>query len=165
MFTHIVTQLSGRVTALYIQALRWLKARLCKPVRHLRVSFILLSLNVGNLLLLPVRIVLSIKAWIVRQIIRGSYNNLEPINAKHLATQLGLQPQTTAPQINQPAPIAQSRKRGRPVGSTKLAQSRSKGSKIAPIHTAPPSIVAGTKLEGLVNQHLQHAKKSSKKER
>jgi hypothetical protein len=165
MFTHIVTQLSGRVTALYTQALTWLKARLCKPVRHLRVSFFLLSLNVGSLLLLPVRIVLSIKAWIVRRIIRGSYNNLEPISAKHLATQLGLQPQTTARPIHQPATTAQSRKTGKPVKSTKLAQSRSKGSKIAPIHTEPPSIVAGTKLEGLVNQHLQHVKKQSKKER
>lgn len=164
MFMHIVTQLSGKMASLYTQALAWLKGQPCKLASNLRVKFTPAFLNVGNLLFLPVRIVLNIKAWIVRRIIRASYNNLEPISAKHLATQLGLQPQTTAHPTNQPARTAQSRKTGKPVGSTKSAQSRSKGSKIASIHTAPPSIVAGTKLEGLVNQHLQHVKKQSKKE-
>lgn len=163
MFMHIVTQMIGRITALCTVAYTQAKGLLCKLASNLRVKFTPTFLNVGNLLLLPVRIVLNIKAWIVRRVIQASYSNLEPIDAKHLATQIGLQPQTIARPNNQPAPTAQSPKKGKPVGSTKSAQSRSKGSKIAPIHTAPPSIVAGTKLEGLVNQHLQRAKKPSKK--
>ena len=61
MFMHIVTQLSGRVTALYTQVLGWLKALLCKLVSNLRVNFFRVSQSVVNLLHRLVKILLSFK--------------------------------------------------------------------------------------------------------
>ena len=50
MFKHIVTQVSGQITALYTQVLVSLKALLCRLVNNLRVSFSQIYLNVVNLL-------------------------------------------------------------------------------------------------------------------
>ena len=49
MFKHIVTQISGRITVLYTQALVSLKALLSKLVNSLRVSFSQIYLSVVNL--------------------------------------------------------------------------------------------------------------------
>jgi hypothetical protein len=50
MFMHIVSHLSGRITALFTQALVSLKALLCKLANNLRVSFSQASQSVVNLL-------------------------------------------------------------------------------------------------------------------
>ena len=49
MFKHIVTQVSGQVTALYTQALALLKALLFKPANSLLAKFILVFRSVANL--------------------------------------------------------------------------------------------------------------------
>jgi len=62
MFMHIVTQLSGRITALFTQALASLKALLCKLVNNLRVSFSQAYQNAVNLYPLHVKTLSKIKA-------------------------------------------------------------------------------------------------------
>jgi hypothetical protein len=57
----IVMQLSGRGTALFIQALASLKARLLNSVNKLRVSITQVSLSVGNLLNRLAKILLNFK--------------------------------------------------------------------------------------------------------
>ena len=50
MFMHIVTHLSGRITALYIQVYTLIKARLLKLANSLRVNSIRVYQNAVNLL-------------------------------------------------------------------------------------------------------------------
>jgi hypothetical protein len=64
MFTHIVTQISGRITALYTQVLASLKALLCSLVNNLRVSFFRAYQNVVNLFNPLVQTLLKIKALV-----------------------------------------------------------------------------------------------------
>ena len=68
MLTRIVMQLSGRGMALSTQALAWLKTQLCKRANNLRVSYILASLSVGNLLRHLVKTLSSFKALAVNLI-------------------------------------------------------------------------------------------------
>jgi hypothetical protein len=68
MFMHIVTQLSGRLMALYTQVLEWLKALLCKLVSNLRVSSIRVFQSVVNLWNRLVKTSLSFKAFLASQI-------------------------------------------------------------------------------------------------
>ena len=65
MFKHIVTQVSGQVTALYTQVLASLKALLWSLVNNLRVSFIRAYQNVVNLFNPLVQTLLKIKALLV----------------------------------------------------------------------------------------------------
>ena len=65
MFKHIVMQVSGRLMALYTQALASLKALLLKLVSSLRASYTLASLSVASLLPLLVKTLLKIKALLV----------------------------------------------------------------------------------------------------
>jgi hypothetical protein len=109
MFMHIVTQLSGRVTALYTQALGWLKVRLCKLVNNLRVSFILLSLSVGNLFSRLVKTLSNFKALLVNptivvQSIKAALKRVVITNG-----QSGQPPATTARKIR-PRASKQSKK-------------------------------------------------------
>ncbi len=62
MFMHIVTQLSGRITALFTQALASLKALLCKLVNNLRVSITRAYQNVVSLFNPLVQTLSKIKA-------------------------------------------------------------------------------------------------------
>jgi hypothetical protein len=64
---------------------------------------------------------------------------------------------------NQPAPTAQLQKKGKPVGITKSARSRTKGNKTAQIHTASLLTPAGLKFQGRVSQLLQRVKQAFKK--
>jgi hypothetical protein len=59
---HIVTQLSGRITALFTQALASLKALLCKLVNNLRVSITRAYQNVVSLFNPLVQTLSKIKA-------------------------------------------------------------------------------------------------------
>jgi hypothetical protein len=113
MFKHIVTQLSGRIMALYTQVLASLKALLFKPANSLLAKFILAFRSVANL--------------------RHRHRN-----------QLAL--------------IVPLPKKGKPVGITKSARSRSKGNKTAQIPTAPQSTPAGLKSAGLAKPLRQPAK-------
>jgi hypothetical protein len=59
---------------------------------------------------------------------------------------------------NQPAPTAQKQKKGKPVGITKSARSRTKGSKTVQTHTAAMLTQDGLKYQTLVSQLLQRVK-------
>lgn len=65
MLKHIVTQVSGQVTALYTQVLASLKALLWSLVNSLRASFIRAYQNVVNLFSPLVSTLLKIKALLV----------------------------------------------------------------------------------------------------
>jgi len=65
MFKHIVTQISGRITALYTQALVSLKALLSKLVNSLRVSFSQAYQSAVNLYPLHVKTLSKIKVLLV----------------------------------------------------------------------------------------------------
>ena len=163
MFMHIVTQVSGRLMALYTQVLASLKELLFKPARHLLVSFILAFPNAVSLLCRVARTALNTKAWLVSLITQVLSTSRALISVKVKALLLGLQRLITVPQTLQPAPTTPSRKRGRPVGSTKSARSRSKGNKTAPTHTAHQSTQAGSKSQGHAKQPRQRAMNQSKK--
>ena len=163
MFTRIVQQVNGLLTALSTRLSTLLKERLLPNVNKLLASITHTFQSAVSLWFRLVQTTLNIKALVVNRITQARSTNQEPISAKQIATQLGLQPRTIVPPTSQPVVTAQSRKRGRPVGSTKSAQSHSKGNKTVQTRTVPQSIQAGTKLDGLVKQHLQHANKASKK--
>ena len=98
---HIVTQLSGRIMALYSQALVWLKVLLYKLVNNLRASYILASLSVGNLWTLLAKILLSFKVLLANLITQAQ---LIKVGLKHVAItsgQIGQQLLTTVRQILQ----------------------------------------------------------------
>ncbi len=61
---HIVTQLSGRITALFTQALASLKALLCKLVNNLRASITQAYQSAVNLLHPLVKTLSKIKALV-----------------------------------------------------------------------------------------------------
>jgi hypothetical protein len=117
MFKHIVTQISGRITALFTQALALLKALLLNPVGSLLAKFILVFRSV------------------VSQLHR---------------------------RLNRLAHTAQSPKKGRPVGITKSARSRSKENKTAQTPTAPKLTQAGLKSQGHAKTRRQRAKQPLK---
>ena len=52
MFMHIVTQLSGRIMALYTRVLGWLTVQLWHRAKHLHASFFRVFQNARNLYLL-----------------------------------------------------------------------------------------------------------------
>ena len=98
---HIVTQLSGRIMALYFQALVWLKELLSLLVSNLRANYIQVSLSVASLWNHLVKILLTIKVLLANQIIRVQ---LIKVGLKHVAItsgQIGQQLLTTARQIRQ----------------------------------------------------------------
>jgi hypothetical protein len=105
MFMHIVTQLSGRVTALYTQVLGWLKALLCKLVSNLRVNFFRASQSVVNRfnLLNPLRVqtVLSFNRFRVSLTTAVQLIKVGLITAKAKLIQTGQQLVTIAHQTLQ----------------------------------------------------------------
>jgi hypothetical protein len=163
MFKHIVTQISGRLMALSTQALALLKELLLKLVSYLLASCILVFLSVAKLYNLVVQIVLSIKAWLVSLTTVVQSIKAALTNAKAKAILLGQQLLTIARRIKQLVHIALSPKKDKPVASTKLARSRSKGSKTAQTRTAPQSTQAGLKSAAVAKQLRQHVKAASKK--
>lgn len=162
MFKHIVSQLSGRITALFTQALVSLKALLCKLVSSLRVSITQVFQSAVSLLCQAARIVLNIKAWLanlttVVQSIKAALTSVK-VKVIHLGQQL----LTIVRPTKQAVPTLRSPKRGRPVGSTKSARSRSKGNKTAQIPTAVLLTQDGLKSQGHAKPRHQHAKQPLK---
>ena len=163
MLVHTVMQVLGKIICQFTQALELLKVRLCSLVSNLRVRFILTYLSVVNLKYLPAQTVRKCKVWLAKLTNPAQSTKQEPINARHLATQLGLQPQIIVAQTQQPVLTAHKQKKGKPVGITKSARSRSKGNKTAQTPTAPQSTPAGLKSVGLVKQLLQRVTQAFKK--
>jgi hypothetical protein len=98
---HIVTQLSGRIMALYSQALVWLKEQLLQLVNSLRVNYILVSLSVVNLWNRLVKISLNFKVLLANLITQVQ---LIKVGLKHVVItsgQIGQQLLTTVRQILQ----------------------------------------------------------------
>jgi hypothetical protein len=98
---HIVTQLSGRIMALYSQALVWLKVLLYKLVNNLHASYILASLSVANLWTLLAKILLNFKVLLANLITQAQ---LIKVGLKHAAItsgQIGQQLLTTVRQTLQ----------------------------------------------------------------
>ena len=98
---HIVTQLSGRIMALYSQALVLLKALLLQLVNSLRVNYILVSLSVVNLWNRLVKILLTFKVLLAHLITQAQ---LIKVGLKHVVItsgQIGQQLLTTVRQILQ----------------------------------------------------------------
>ena len=114
MFTHIVTQISGRIMVLYTQVLESLKALRCKLANSLRAKYTLVYQSAASL-------------------------------------------------RNRLALIVPLQKKGKPVGITKSARSRSKGNKTAQTPTVLQSTQDGLKSQGRAKQRHRHAAQVSKK--
>jgi hypothetical protein len=161
MFMRIVQRVNGLVMAQYIRASMLVKGLLFKPVNSLRVSITQASQSVRNLYLLNLLRVptgsninlLRVSLITAAQSIKAA---LMYVAAKVIRT--GSQLLTTVRPTKQAVPTTPSPKKGRPVGITKSARSRSKGNKTAQTPTAPQSTQAGLKSQGLVKQLLQRAK-------
>jgi hypothetical protein len=98
---HIVTRLSGRIMALYSQALVWLKVLLYKLVNSLRVNYIRVSLSVVNLWNHLVKILLNFKVLLANLITQAQ---LIKVGLKHVVItsgQIGQQLLITVRQILQ----------------------------------------------------------------
>jgi hypothetical protein len=158
MLVHTVMQVLGKIICQFTQALGLLKVRLCRLVSNLRVRFILTYLSVVNLQYLPAQTVRKCKVWLANRITQAQSTKQEPINARHLATQLGLQPQTIVAQTQQPVLTAHKQKKGKPVGVTKSARSRTRKNKTVQTHTAALLTQGGLKSQGRVSQLLQRVK-------
>ena len=108
MFMHIVSQISGRITALYTQALVSLKALRCKLVSNLRVKSIQVYQSVASRLSQLVSIVLLQKkeqlvekTKLARSRIKESKTVQTPMAPQ--STQGGLKSQGRAKRPRQPA--------------------------------------------------------------
>lgn len=158
MFTHIVTQLSGRVMDLCGQALAWLKALLWKLAKLSPVNFIRIYQNVANLHLLNnlrVQTGLSTNRLIVNLITVEQSISLGLSSVKQTLTQIGSQLLTIVRQILQRVRQVLQQIKDKLVASIKLVQLRL--SEIGCVQTlmALPLIQIGTKLRGLVSPLLQ----------
>ena len=158
MLVHTVMQVLGKIICQFTQALELLKVRLCRLVSNLRVRFILTYLSVVNLQYLPAQTVRKCKVWLAKLTNPAQSTKQEPINARHLATQLGLQPQIIVAQTQQPVLTAHKQKKGKVVGVTKSARSRTKKNKTVQTHTAALLTQGGLKSQGRVSQLLQRVK-------
>jgi hypothetical protein len=159
MFMQIVTQVSGRITALFTTVYTLVKAQLLLLVSKLRVSITQAYLNVVNRLQsLLALLELSIKVLAVNLIILVQSIKAEVIAALTKLWGRGLQLLTTARLIPPPAPTAPKRKKGKVVGLTKSARSRTKEKIIVPTPTAHLLTPGGLKLRGRVSLLLQRVK-------
>lgn len=159
MLKRIVMQLSGRSMALFTQVWVWLTARLWKAANNLRVNYFLLSLSVGSQL---ARIAQKLKQLRAKKTLTDISFNQEPINAKQIATQLGLQAQKIVVQDQQPAPILSLPKKD-PAEKIKSAASHTSASKTAKRRTQKQLTAGGSRSKGHANQHQQRAKSQQKK--
>lgn len=163
MLKHIVMHIRGLIMGQYTRRLALQATQLWHNVRHLLVSFILGFQSAVSLWFRVAQTMLNIKAWPVNLTILVRSIKAVLINVVHRALLLGQQLLTIARQTLQRAPQATSRKRGRPVGSTKSAQLRSQKNTFAQIPTDLQSTQAGVKPQGRVGLPHQRAKAASKK--
>lgn len=163
MLKRIVMHIRGLIMGQYTHRLALQATLLWHNVRHLLVSFIQAFLNVASQLRQLVLTALNTKALPVSLTTLAQSIKAVFINALRKAIQLGQQLLTTVRQTPQPAPQAPLRKRGRPVGSTKSAQSRSQKNTFAQTLMGRTLTQGGVKSQGRVGLPHQRAKAASKK--
>jgi len=98
---HIVTQLSGRIMALYSQALVWLKELLLPLVSSLHVRYILVSLSVASLWTHLVKILLTFKVLLANLITQAQLIKVGLKRVSITSGQIGQQLLITVRQILQ----------------------------------------------------------------
>lgn len=162
MFKHIVTQVSGRLTALFTQVLALLKELLLRLVSYLLASCILVFLSVVKLYNLVVRIVLNIKVWLVSLTKVDQSIKAALTSAKVKVIHLGQLLLITVRKIRQLVPTAQLQRKGKPVGITKSARSHLSVNKTAQTNTVNPLIQDGLKYQGRAKRHRPRAKQPLK---
>ena len=160
MFMRIVQQVNGTIQGLYTQAYTLVVGRLLPSVKQLLVNTIQALQDAVNQVAKTIR---NIKALVVSQTTAAPSTNPEPINVQAETTLLGLQPQAIVPPTLQPVVLAQSRKRGKPVGSTKSDKSSSKRTTPAQTRTGRQSMADGEKSAAVASQLRQHATQAPKK--
>jgi hypothetical protein len=158
MFMRIVQRVNGLVMGLFTQACTLVKERILPSAKRLLASIIQVFQSVASLLFQVVQTALNIKAWLANLITAVQLIRAALISVKVKVLHLGQLLLTTVRPTKQAARTTQLPKKGRPVGITKSARSRSKGNKTAQTPTAPQSTQAGLKSQGLVKQLLQRAK-------
>ena len=163
MFMRIVQQVNGLLTGLYTRLSLLVKERLLPSAKQLLASITQAFQNVASLLSQLAPTTLNIKAWPAPSTIVARSIKAVLTTAKLKLSQIGSQLLTTVASTNQPVVQAPQRKRGRPVGSTKSAQSRSKGTSSAQTRTALQSTQDGVKSPGRVGLPHQRAKSQRKK--
>ena len=163
MLMRIVQQVNGLLTGLYTRLCTLVKEQLLPSVSKLLASITQAFQSVASRLSQLVQTMLNIKACLasLTTAVQSIKAALTAVPRKVMA--LGSQLLTTVRQTPQPAAQVQPRKRGRPVGSTKSAQSPSSGITSAKIRMARHSIQAGVKSPGRVGLPHQRAKSQSKK--
>lgn len=163
MFMRIVMQVSGQVTALFTRLYSSVMTLLLNSASKLRALIIQTYRSVLTLVNRLVRTELNTKALRANLTTLAQSTRAVLTLVKAKAIQTGSLLLTTVRKISPLALILPLRKNVKPAGSTKLARSRSKGSKAVQTRMAAQSTQGGLKLEGLVKQHLQRAKPASKK--
>jgi hypothetical protein len=162
MFKHIVQQVNGLVMGLFTQASMWVKARLLPSAKRLLASITQAFQSAVSLLCRVAQTALNIKAWLANLITVGQLIKVALTSVKAKVIHLGQQLLTTVRPTKQAVPTLRSPKRGRPVGSTKSARSRSKGNKTAQTPTAALLTQGGSKSQGRAKQPQQPVKQALK---
>jgi hypothetical protein len=165
MFMRIVQRVNGLIMAQYIQASSWVKTQLLPLVSNLLASITQAYQNVVNLLLrLPqlVQTGSNINLLRVNLITVGQLIKAVLTSVKVNLLQIGSLLLTTARQIRQLVPTAQSPRKGKPVGITKSARSHLSVSKTAQTNTVNQLIQDGTKYQGRAKRHRQRVKQPLK---
>lgn len=166
MLKHIVTQINGRLTALFTQAYTLIKTPLCKLVSSLPASFTQAFQSAANqylLNLLRVPTGSSTNRLAVILITVGQLIKAALINVKASLIRIGLQLLTIARRIRQRVLTLLLQKKDKLVALIKWVQSRLNESKTALIRMAHQLIQAGLKLAGRAKQLQQHAIQMFKK--
>jgi hypothetical protein len=161
MFMRIVQRVNGLIMAQYIRASMLVQAQLLPLVSNLLASITQAYQSVVNLLLrLPQLVQTGLNINLLRASLITVVQSIKAAltSVKASLIQTGSQLLTTVRQTKQAVPTTPLRKRGRPVGITKSARSRSKGNKTAQIPTAPQSTQDGLKSAGLAKPLRQPAK-------
>jgi hypothetical protein len=161
MFMRIVQRVNGLIMAQYIRASMLVQAQLLPLVSNLLASITQAYQSVVNLLLrLPQLVQTGLNINLLRASLITVVQSIKAAltSVKASLIQIGSLLQTIVQTIRQPAPTAPSQKKGKPVGITKSARSRTKENKTVQTPTAPLLTQAGTKLVGLVKQLPQHVK-------
>jgi hypothetical protein len=161
MFMQIVTQVSGRLMALFTAVYTLVKAQLLLLVSKLRVSITQAFQSAVNLLRQSLHLALTLlKSNPLAVALTKAVQSIKAahISVKASLTQIGSLLQTIVQTIRPPVPTASSPKKGKPVGITKSARSRTKGNKTAQTPTEAQSTPVGLKLLGHAKQLLQRVK-------
>ena len=163
MFMRIVQQVNGLLTGLCTRLSTLVKEQVLPSVSKLLASITQAFQSVASRLSQLAQIMLNIKACLASLTTAVQSIKAALTTVKLKLTQIGSLLLTTVRRTPQPAAQAPSRKRGRPVGSTKSAQSLSQKNTSAQIRTARQSTQGGAKSPGRVGLPHQRAKSQRKK--